>query len=311
MSINSESTADVGKKSIKVISDIDQDTFANTYIANRMPVIVRGIPYSENNWSPEGIKQHIGHLQALLYGSLFDLEEILSAADYIDEYFNAPGPAVDGIPYVRWYSQLKDVDFPWGDEAFELMAEHWTKPECFPSQNLTVPVTTAGTTHDPVTDRFPYRGLLIAARGARTRLHRDPFCTDAVVCQFHGRKEAALYHPDRQGELMQQDDQTSFGGFRDLRESNLDTLEVEPDFHGILEPGDMIYIPHGWLHDVIAIEDSISVTWNFIHQQSDSALKSYLSEAPETDSEYEVLQYFFSEAGFKDLSPAALLKYID
>jgi hypothetical protein len=52
-----------------------------------------------------------------------------------------------------------------------------------------VPLTQSGKQADPVTDRFPYRGLLIAARGARTRLHRDPFCTDAVVCQFHGVKK--------------------------------------------------------------------------------------------------------------------------
>jgi len=91
-------------------------------------------------------------------------------------------------------------------------------------------------------------------------MHRDPFCTDAVVCQFSGVKEAALYHPSRHSELLKNSDASSFGGFIDVRESDLDSLSIEPDYHGEVHPGDMIYIPHGWMHGVIVVEDSVSIT---------------------------------------------------
>ena len=66
---------------------------------------------------------------------------------------------------------------------------------------------------DAVDDLFPYRGVLVSARGARTRLHRDPFASDAVVCQFSGLKEVVLYRPERADELRaRRADGTSFGG---------------------------------------------------------------------------------------------------
>ena len=68
-----------------------------------------------------------------------------------------------------------------------------TKAACIPTQDLILPITGNGMTADPVNDNFPYRGILVAARGARTRMHRDPFFSDAIVAQFHGTKEAALY----------------------------------------------------------------------------------------------------------------------
>lgn len=121
-------------------------------------------------------------------------------------------------------------------------------------------MTGNGKSANPVTDNFPYRGILVAARGARTRMHRDPFCSDAIVAQFYGTKEAVLYHPDRTEELTAQAADDSFGGFIDVRQDDPTMISVEPDYFGQVEPGQMIYIPHGWLHDVICLSDSISVT---------------------------------------------------
>ncbi len=72
---------------------------------------------------------------------------------------------------------------------------------------------------------------------------------------------------------------------------------MQPDFHGIIEPGDMIYIPHGWLHDVIVLDDSISVTWNFVQRSGSAEFADYLTSGPEDDSEFEILQFFHRHAG--------------
>lgn len=295
---------------LNVISDISAAEFAQDYIAKNQPVVVRGIPHDAGQWTPEALTESIGDFTAQIYGSLFDLEDIQSAAEYMEDYFgNNDGEYEEDIPYVRWYSQLKDVDFAWGDDAFSAVSGFWQKPNCLSGQDLLVPLTQQGNQANPVTDHFPYRGLLLAARGARTRLHRDPFCTDAVVCQFHGVKEAALYHPSRSPELQANSDSSSFGGFTDVRENDLSSLSHEPDFHGEVHPGDMIYIPHGWLHDVIVKEDSVSITWNFVHQLGSQEFKQYLAgDAHKNDSEFEVLKYFYAQAGLPDVAAQDILE---
>jgi len=261
---------------LNVISDISAAEFAQDYIAKNQPVVVRGIPHKAEQWTPEALTESIGDFTAQIYGSLFDLEDIQSAAEYMEDYFgNNDGEYEEDIPYVRWYSQLKDVDFAWGDDAFSAVSGFWQKPNCLSGQDLLVPLTQQGNQANPVT----------------------------------GVKEAALYHPSRSAELQANSDSSSFGGFTDVRENDLSALSHEPDFHGEVHPGDMIYIPHGWLHDVIVKEDSVSITWNFVHQLGAQEFKQYLAgDAHKNDSEFEVLKYFYAQAGLPDVAAQDILE---
>ena len=291
---------------LDVIDMPGPDEFVERWLAPGRPVVVRGLRYDREAWTADGLRARAGTLPTLVYGSLFDLEDVATLDDYLDDWFRSgPGPAGDpappdpgdDVPYVRWYNQLRDVEAAWGDEALARMADTWTAPACLPRTGLILP---AGGT-DPVTDRFPYRGLLVAAQGARTRLHRDPFGTDAVVAQMAGVKEAVLYEPGRAAELHLGGDATSYGGFVDVRGQGSDHLTVEPDLRGRVGPGDLIYIPRGWLHDVLVLEDSLSVTWNFVHAAGSRELTRYLQSGPEADSEWEILRWFRTSAGLADL----------
>ncbi|MBU1209940.1 MAG: cupin-like domain-containing protein [Alphaproteobacteria bacterium] len=286
-----------------------RDKFINEFVATNAPVIVRGLDYSADQWQPDALRSRIGDLTALVYGTLFDLEDVQTLEDYLDNWFGLDGDMEEDVPYVRWYNQLKDVEFSWGDEAFGRVAPLWRIPSCLPTDNFVVPVSRANAGADPVRDAFPYRGLLVAARGARTRMHRDPFCSDAVVCQFYGKKEVALYHPKRAQELTKESDGTSFGGFVDVRAEALDRISVEPDFYGTVGPGEMVYIPHGWLHDVIAVEDSVSITWNFVHAKAASKFAEYLATGFDGDPEFEVLQYFHRPLGNPKISASEIASY--
>jgi Cupin-like domain len=296
-------------QSITAIEMPSAEDFVENYISKNRPAVVRGLDFDRAEWQPEALTNRIGDLTALVYGTLFDLEDVQSLSDYIENWFGQDGPMQDNIPYVRWYNKLRDVEFAWGDEAFDRVASAWRMPRCLPKGNLVVPVSGAGAGTNPVSDAFPYRGLLVAARGARTRMHRDPFCSDAVVCQFYGAKEVALYHPNRSPELMKRSDGTSFGGFVDVREGKIDSLSVAPDYHGFVGPGEMVYIPHGWLHDVIAIEDSVSITWNFVHQRGATEFAEYLTTQSKGDPEFEILQYFHRPLGQQAISASAISEY--
>lgn len=294
---------------IKKIAMPSAQEFAENYIAKNEPVVVTGLDFDVNEWTPDALTTRIGDLTALVYGSLFELDDVQTLEDYIDAWFGLEGEMEEDTPYVRWYNQLRDVEFAWGDEAFARVASAWRMPQCLPKTDLIVPVSKSGAGTNPVTDAFPYRGLLVAARGARTRMHRDPFFSDAVVCQFHGTKEAALYRPERAAELSKEKDGSSFGGFVDVREEQIDALSVEPDFLGVVEPGEMIYIPHGWLHDVLAIEDSVSITWNFVHQRGSGKFTDYLRTGWDGDSEFEILQYFHRSTGHPNLTAQEIAAY--
>jgi hypothetical protein len=133
-----------------------------------------------------------------------------------------------------------------------------------------------------------------------------------VVSQFHGVKELVMYHPSRTEELLANPGQgTSFGGFIDVRASALDKVSVEPDYHGLLHPGEVLYVPHGWLHDVIVIEDSISVTWNFVHEQGAVDFIDYLMDGPTGDSEFQVLKYLYQRYGHDFSAPHEIVRHYD
>lgn len=295
--------------SIKSIQMPTVEEFVETYVARNEPVVVTGLDFDADQWEPAALTERIGDLTALVYGSLFELDDVQTLEDYLESWFGNDGDMEQDTPYVRWYNKLRDVEFAWGDEAFSRMASAWRMPRCLPRSDLIVPVSRSGAGTDAVVDAFPYRGLLVAARGARTRMHRDPFFSDAVVCQFHGTKEAALYRPERAEELKKNKDGSSFGGFIDVRSEEIDALSVEPDFHGHVRPGEMIYIPHGWLHDVIAVEDSVSITWNFVHELGSGKFSDYLLSGWDGDSEFEILQYFHSTTGNATMSAREIADY--
>lgn len=295
-------------KPFDVIDMPSSEEFVADHISQNRPVVVRGLDYDPAEWHPDALTQRIGDLTALVYGSLFELDDVQTLQDYIETWFGSQDEMEPDTPYVRWYNKLRDVEFAWGDAAFERVASAWRKPACLPTNEMIVPVSKASAGTNPVTDAFPYRGLLVAARGARTRMHRDPFYSDAVVCQFYGSKEAALYRPERATELTRASGGTSFGGFVDVRENDLENLSVEPDFHGTVGPGEMIYIPNGWLHDVIAVEDSVSITWNFVHKSGAGAFSNYLKSDWDGDPEFEILQYFHRATGSEGLRASEIVE---
>jgi len=297
-------------KVIEKVQGLSQKQFLEDYLTKNVPVIVQNIEFDKRKWSPIYWKAAMGKRPVQVYDTLFDLQGVSSLSDYLRDHFGKTGPVSDNVPYIRWYSQLKNMDYIWSDEVFDKIKGFWKVPSLLPDSDYLVPLVPEGKKIDPRVDLFPYRGILLAARGARTRVHRDPFCSDAVVCQYYGTKEVSLYGPDRTEELtVRPDADNSYSGFVDVRESDANVLSHEPDFHGFLEPGEMIYIPHGWLHDVLVTSDSFSITWNFIHKKGATEFLNYLDGEPEKDSEYEVLNFFNGLLTDEIHAPKDLLNY--
>jgi diaminobutyrate-2-oxoglutarate transaminase len=294
---------------LKVLDALTEEDFIENHVRANEPVVVRDLGFDRDCWTAEHFRRQLGDLPVQVYDTLFDLQEVSTLAAYLDQHFGVPGDYRAKVPYVRWYNKLKNVEHAWGDEAFRRLSPHWRMPSFLPRRGMLMPARPVA---DAVHDAFPYRGVLVAARGARTRLHRDPFASDAVVYQLSGVKEVVLYRPERADELRaRRADGSSFGGFVDVRPTPA-TLTVQPDYHGFVRPGEVIYIPHGWLHDVLVVEDSLSVTWNFVHEAGALEFIDYLMDsASGSDSEFDVLRYFFKQAGHDFASPRDVVRAYD
>ena len=123
----------------------------------------------------------------------------------------------------------------------------------------------------------PGKGLFICGTGGRTRLHIDPWGTDAVLCQLIGRKRFILYAPDQLAAL------SATGVLPDRAIADLAGAEPKPALDQVLEPGDAIFLPGGWAHSAEALADSLSLTWNFVHSSANRRFAEYLRNSGTAD----------------------------
>lgn len=277
------------------LQKLSPERFASDFMARNRPVVVTDALDEwrlAERWTPDYLVEHFGEERVQVYNSYFDLKTVKKLGAYVRERFNRPEPRPNA-PYVRWYTRLRNVDFFWADAAFEKIRGHWSRPYFLPAGDYALPYAPAPAAADPTVDPFPARGLFISERGARTGLHVDPWGSDAVLCQLYGRKTWRMYSPD-QAPLL-----TSGDAVVDL--DNIDAerfpraAEARPTCEFVLEPGETVYVPHGWYHVVYSDSDSISLTWNFVHRSGAAAFAEWL-ERPLSKVDEDVMRFFFSRA---------------
>ena len=68
-----------------------------------------------------------------------------------------------------------------------------------------------------------------------------------------------------------------------------------------LEPGEILLVPAGWYHHFKSVTDSVSLTWNFVHDCRLEEFLSYLGLGP-TENEIKQLAYaYFDSPGHRRL----------
>ena len=300
------------------VRGLSEADFIKNYLNPGVPVVVKD---AMENWNiaqfhPQAISNSFGDEFVQVYDDLFALQNVQTLNEYLAENFSRPASEPRCQRYVRWYTQLKDVEFLWADHIFELLKPHWSKPYFLPNTQMIIPPVTASGTICPTESQFPYKGLFISGRGSRTRLHRDPWHSNAVLCQFYGEKLIKLY--DRN----QTDHVTDGEHFVDPLNPDLNKFPNFPraalldEF--ILAPGDVIFLPRGVFHDVTSVSDSVSITWNFVHAVNKPHFLAHIARYPQ-EKELGTARYFLktripAEAGaeqikqyveshFSDLAP--------
>ena len=104
----------------------------------------------------------------------------------------------------------------------------------------------------PIDERPSLTWLFIGPAGTFTPAHIDLWHTDAWIAQIHGRKRVRIW--------TKGDDDPDSGD-----KALINTPSLPYDFQEvILEPGDVLYLPSDTPHEVYALDDSISVSSNFM-----------------------------------------------
>ena len=121
--------------------------FIERYLIGNRPVVVTD---AMNRWTlfrtPEELERRFGGELVQVYNDLFDLTNVIPLRSYLQEWFGKSGETVGNkpLPYVRWYTKMKDVDFVWADEAFKSFADQWSLPYFLPRSDYLLPCSGPG-----------------------------------------------------------------------------------------------------------------------------------------------------------------------
>ncbi len=290
--------------------ELDEADFIEGYLQPGRPVVITDamdVWANRQRFTPERLRAEFGDLNVQVYNDLFDLVNIMTLSEYLAGHFNKSGDE-PSREYVRWYTKLKDVDFLWADEVFERLEEAWDNPYFLPTHSYAIPFCPASERISPVTHRFPYKGLFISGKGARTRLHRDPWNSNAILCQFYGEKKITLYAPDQQECVMNGE------AFVDPADPDLARFplfsKATPAFEDTLEPGEIAFFPSGWFHDVTSISDSVSITWNMVHVSNLKAFEAHVAQYP-AEGELEIARFFLRPWLSSNVSGPEIVSFLE
>ncbi|MBN1209742.1 MAG: cupin-like domain-containing protein [Myxococcaceae bacterium] len=250
----------MNKRPIDVREKLSRDDFIREYLAPSRPVIIKdsmeGWPALEK-WSPEYFKTVFGDMPVEVtrddpnpVGKMpfSELYEHLREAQ-------AAKPQPDGsISHLR-YMRMREL------EPLEPLRGQWRQPDFMPTSGYLIPLAPFGM--DPTQKRFPGFGLFVSPKGAASKLHVDGIRSNAIVCQVHGTKRCFAMAPDQAALLPD---------LETRRARKLKHLDFERPTFGqakVLEfdvnPGETLFIPRFWFHEVHTTSTSISLTYNFVH----------------------------------------------
>eukprot|EP00210_Caulerpa_lentillifera_P008531 g8137.t2 len=118
--------------------------------------------------------------------------------------------------------------------------------------------------------RPDYRWLIMGPKRSGSSFHKDPNCTSAWNAVIRGSKKWILYPPNvLPPGVYQSPDESEVATSISLIEWFLNfyketkTTQMKP-LECVLKEGEILFIPRGWWHMAMNLEESIAITQNFV-----------------------------------------------
>lgn len=270
-----EITETFRKVPIERTRGVTPEVFLQRYLSDRgRPVIITDAMSTWkalSKWDFELFKARYGLENVVVSDWLNEkFRKVVKLRDYI-EYLDAPGSRSPGF----WIDSV--TKFPIEEPANlagkplylsswrafnlhpELLADVELSPLCIEDWTPLIPQAFREILDNAT--RYFYAGILIGPAGSQATLHQDYLHSHAYLAQIRGKKKCLLFSPD--------DSDALYDGQVDVDKPDLRKfpfLRYATAFECTLAPGDLLFIPSGWWHHVVAIEKSITVNCNFFNR---------------------------------------------
>ena len=113
-----------------------------------------------------------------------------------------------------------------------------------------------------------YLKLLIGGVGGRFPvLHYDGDNAHATIVELYGEKEFVLYPPETSLCMYPSADMPNQSLMLDIRHPDLERFPLfanAQQYHSVLHPGDMVFVPSHWWHSARVLSPSISIGQNML-----------------------------------------------
>mmetsp|Transcript_613 Transcript_613/g.1814 ORF Transcript_613/g.1814 Transcript_613/m.1814 type:complete len:403 (+) Transcript_613:203-1411(+) len=127
--------------------------------------------------------------------------------------------------------------------------------------------------------RPPYRWLLLGPKRSGTCVHVDPLGTSAWNTVIKGRKRWVLFEPGTSKRVASGkplvkpgEDDEAINYFADILPRVRTAHPTARRYECIQEPGETIFVPGGWWHAVLNLDDTVGVTQNFASRENFDAV---------------------------------------
>ncbi len=229
--------------------------FYEEFHRNPRPVILEGLiddwP-AMKEWSTDFFREHYGDAEVPV-GRCFGEKRYMPLGEYVDRMHEL-GAGEEGKPplYMEgWYYKETRPDLQRYYEVPEHFGTDWFYTKRFPFDVLPEP-----------------HGVLIGPKGAFTKLHYDLWGSHSWNAQIVGRKQWIFVAPEYRRHVYLETRQN--GGYVAGTDVDAPDLERWPRLAkvkyvtGVVHPGEMIFIPSLWMHQVLSLDDTISITHNYL-----------------------------------------------
>lgn len=239
-------------------SGLSRREFVHEYHLARKPVILSGLidewP-ARTLWTPQFFRERYGD-QPVTAGRCFDKSVKTTMRAYLDLMADYASGKVQEPPnrpplYLEgWYFRRPCPE----------LGQHYSLPPIFGPDWFS----------RFFPDKYDPKGtaLLIGPKGTFTKLHYDLLSTHSWNAQLIGRKRWVLADPKHIAAVYL--DTRNSGGYVPGTDLDAPDLARYPQLgeieylEGIVQPGEVIFFPERWLHQVTALDESISLTHNYM-----------------------------------------------
>ncbi|MBW4611887.1 MAG: cupin-like domain-containing protein [Desmonostoc vinosum HA7617-LM4] len=241
-------------------SNLSGDEFVREYASVGKPVIITDVMQDWNalrKWNLDFFKSEYGSIEYFVKDDTNQVKGSMTIADYID-YMNVNN------------SERRLYLANWLISYYPELLEDYKEPIYFPNWLQKLP--------RKLLQKYEYDNpeIFIGSKDTSVGLHEDPDSCAAWLGLISGRKQIVFFTPDQKDFL--------YAGQVDAFNPNLEKFSLYAKAKPVevtLEPGEIIYIPPKWWHQVKNLENSIGLGNIFVNEwNSELVFQAFLEESP-------------------------------